>query len=81
MRHNLPRLVQPDKVVSRETERSLGLRSQQQTQRQIDRLSRRDITGSQTAIVVTGSWSDGTAGLSLMAALEQLGLVQDLTTR
>lgn len=73
--------MQPDKVVSRETERSLGLQSQQQIQRQLGRLTRREATGTQTAIVVTGSWSDGTAGLSLCAALEQLGLIQDLTTR
>jgi hypothetical protein len=73
--------VQPDKVVSRETERALGLRSQQQQQRQLDRLVRRAGSGPSSALVVTGSWSDGTAGLSLCAALEELGLIQDLTTR
>jgi hypothetical protein len=73
--------VQPDKVVSRETERALGLRSQQQQQRQLDRLLRREGSGPSSALVVTGSWSDGTAGLSLCAALEELGLIQDLTTR
>src|SRR5439155_12050838 len=30
---------------------------------------------------VTGSWSDGSAQKSLLAALVQLGLVKDLTTR
>jgi hypothetical protein len=41
MRKNPPKLIQPDAVVSRATDRSLGLRSQLQLQRELDQLGRR----------------------------------------
>ena len=77
-RQNAPRLVQPADVVRRATDRTLGIQSQLQTQRQIDRLTRRNV-GPPVKPTVSGSWSDGTAGVSLCKALAALGLIEDLT--
>lgn len=77
-RQNPPRLVNPADVVRRSTDRTLGIPSQLQTQRQIDRLTRRNV-GPPAPPTVSGSWSDGTAGVSLCKALAALGLIEDLT--
>ena len=77
-RQNAPRLVQPADVVRRATDRTLGIQSQLQTQRQIDRLTRRNV-GPPVKPTVSGSWSDGTAGVSLCKALAALGLIEDQT--
>ena len=84
-RQNAPRLVQPADVVRRATDRTLGIQSQLQTQRQIDRTNRiidrltRRNPGPPVKPTVSGSWSDGTAGVSLCKALAALGLIEDLT--
>ena len=77
-RQNAPRLVQPGDVVRRATDRTLGIQSQLQTNRIIDRLTRRNV-GPPVKPTVSGSWSDGTAGVSLCKALAALGLIEDLT--
>ena len=77
-RQNAPRLVQPADVVRRATDRTLGIQSQLQTNRIIDRLTRRNV-GPPVKPTVSGSWSDGTAGVSLCKALAALGLIEDLT--
>ena len=77
-RQNAPRLVQPADVVRRATDRTLGIQSQLQTNRIIDRLTRRN-PGPPVKPTVSGSWSDGTAGVSLCKALAALGLIEDLT--
>ena len=77
-RQNAPRLVQPADVVRRATDRTLGIQSQLQTNRIIDRLTRRN-PGPPVKPTVSGSWSDGTAGVSLCKALAALGWIEDLT--
>ncbi|HJY05506.1 MAG TPA: hypothetical protein VJ323_04270 [Bryobacteraceae bacterium] len=62
----------------RATDRTLGIQSQLQTNRIIDRLTRRN-PGPPVKPTVSGSWSDGTAGVSLCKALAALGLIEDLT--
>jgi hypothetical protein len=77
-RQNAPRLVQPGDVVRRATDRTLGIQSQLQTNRILDRLTRRNV-GPPVKPTVSGSWSDGTAGVSLCKALAALGLIEDIT--
>lgn len=80
VRRNAPRLVEPRDTVRAVTRRQDGTPSQQQVHRRIEALER-ETAAPVAPLVITGSWSDGTAGRSLVRALAQLGLVVDQTTR
>lgn len=81
MRRHQPRLVDPMRAVRRVTEEALAVPTPGDLQAEIQRARRERAQASEaSAPIVSGSWSDGSAGQSLARALAELGLIIDQTS-